>query len=96
MHAPGLELVRGENALNRGCGDGNDHAIGDQLPGEVIAKPCGKTAPPVVRPLAGYLDRVRRHLRGKKRGAVRNGARRGVRRNRKPENVRPICTPADG
>ena len=71
MDAPGLELLRREDPLNRRCRDRVDDTVPNQRSRQIAAGPCRERPCLVIRQLAGELDQVRRHDRGKNAGAAR-------------------------
>ena len=88
---PGLEVVVLQDPPDGVRGDARHHPLGDQLPGHLPAVPVRQGSAAVIRPLAGHLDQVQRHLGGKRPACGRVGACREGRRARRPGTARPTC-----
>lgn len=94
VRPPRLEFVRGEDALNGRCRDGLDDAFLHELTSYVPAKPSGKGAASVVRPLASNLDCVNRDLGGKSWAGVPTGVCPEVRPCLPQGSAQPTCRPS--
>ena len=90
MDPPWFELLRREQPLDRRCRDRIDDAISHQRSCQFSAGPGRQRACLVLGQLAGKLDQVCRHHRGKNAGGARFEVRLPDRAAHAPRIARPI------